>query len=218
VLIATLTLPHEGVALERAFRERPEMRVEAERVAAHSTDWVMPCLWISSSDFEAVTEALAADPDVDDIVQTYEFDDEKYYQIEWTDGVSRRINTFLDKEGSMLEASATADGWRLRIRFASRDQFQTFRDYFRARSYSFDLLSMTEPGTPRQMATEVTPDQRDALALAVERGYYEVPRETTLRDLADELGTSHQAVSELLRRGVTNLVRSTVVTGEGAGS
>lgn len=211
-------LPHEGIALERTFREGPEMRVEAERVAAHSTDWVMPCIWVSSPDFDAVNEALVADPDVEDIVQTYEFDDEKCYQMEWTDAVNRRIGDFLDKTGSILEASATADGWRIRVRFASRDQFREFRNHFRGRSYSFDLLSMTEPSAPRQMSPEITPDQRDALVLAVERGYYDVPQETSTRELADELGTSHQAVSELLRRGVTNLVRSTLVTGEGASS
>jgi predicted DNA binding protein len=194
------------------------MRDEVERVAAHSTKWVMPCLWVSGPDFDAVDEALAADPDVDDIVQTDEFDSEKYYRMKWTDAVNRRIDTFLDKEGSILDASVTADGWRVRIRFASRDQFQKFRNHFRGRSYSFDLLSMTEPGAPRQMSAEVTPDQRDALVLAVECGYYDVPREASTRVLADELGTSHQAVSELLRRGVTNLVRSTIATCEGVGS
>lgn len=211
-------LPHEGIALERAFREGPEMKVEVERVAAHGTDWVMPCIWVSSPDFDAVNEALATDPDVDDVVQTYEFDDEKYYQMEWSDAVTRRIDDFLDNGGSILEASATADGWRIRIRFASRDQFREFRNHFRERSYSFDLLSMTEPDAPHQMNVEITPDQRDALVLAVECGYYDVPRETSTRDLADELGTSHQAVSELLRRGVTNLVRSTLGAGKEASS
>ena len=212
MIIATVSLPHEGVALEGAFREVPEMDVEAERVAAHSTKWVMPCFWVSAPDFDAVDAALSADPTVSSIVETDEFDDQKYYEIDWSDDVARRIDAYLDKDGSILHARASADGWRVRFRFGSRDQFRTFRDRVRGRDISFDLLGLSDPGSPRWASGEVTPDQRDALVLAVERGYYAVPRGATTRDLADELGKSHQAVSELLRRGVTNLVESSLVT------
>lgn len=212
MIIANISLPLEGIALERAFREVSEMDVEAERVAAHSTKWVMPCLWVSAPDFDAVDAALSEDPTVSAIVGADEFDDQKYYEIEWSDDVTRQVDAFLDRDGSILHARASADGWRIRIRFGSRDRFQAFRDRARDRDLSFDLRSLSEPGSPRRASGGVTPDQRDALVLAVERGYYAVPREATTRDLADELGKSHQAVSELLRRGVTNLVESSLVT------
>jgi len=47
----------------------------------------------------------------------------------------------------------------------------------------------------------LTPRQRDALALAVALGYYDVPRCINLRDLAGRMGMSIGAASELLRRG-----------------
>jgi len=212
MIIATVSLPHDGIALERAFREVSAMEVEAERAAAHGTEWVMPCIWLSAPDFDAVDEALAGDPSVSAVVGSDEFDDEKYYEIEWSEEVTRRIDLILDRDGSILHARASADGWRIEIRFGSRERFQEFRDRMRDRDLSFDLLGLSEPGSPRQVSGEVTPDQRDALVLAAERGYYAVPREATTRDLADELGKSHQAVSELLRRGVTNLVESSLVT------
>jgi len=61
-ITATATLPHGATALERAFREAPAM--EAERVAAHGTEPVMPCVRLSAPDFDAVDEALAGDPSV----------------------------------------------------------------------------------------------------------------------------------------------------------
>lgn len=210
MIIATVFLPPGAIALERAFREVPAMEVEAERVAAHSTEWVMPCIWLSAPDFDAVDEALAGDPSVSAIVGSDEFEDEKYYEIEWSEDVTRRIDMILDRDGSILHARASADGWRIEIRFGSRDRFREFRDRVRDRGLSFDLRGLSEPGSPRRASGEVTPDQRDALVLAVERGYYAVPRRATTRDLADELGKSHQAVSELLRRGVTNLVESSL--------
>ena len=212
MLIATFSLPHDAVALEQAFREVPELEVEAERIAAHSRAWVMPCLWTANAEFDAVDEALAGDPTVDTIVDGYAFVDEKYYQLDWTEDVDERIDSYIDQRGSILDAEADADGWRIRIRFVDREQFDAFRNALDERGQSFELRDLTEPGAPRQTFGELTPDQRDAIVVARERGYFEVPRRTTVREIADELEVSHQAISERLRRGITNLVDATLKT------
>ena len=48
--------------------------------------------------------------------------------------------------------------------------------------------------------------QAETLRLALETGYFDVPRDVTLQDLADELGVSDQTVSERLRRGIATVV------------
>lgn len=212
MLIATVSVPAEAIALEHTFRAVPDLEVEAERIAAHSTEWVMPCVWAGATDFDAVDEALAADPTVADVVETEEFDGEKYYQLEWSDVVKRRIDIFVDKEGAILEAAGSDGTWRVRVRFASRTQFEIFRDHFADKEYSFALLDITEPGSPRQTHGELTPDQRDALVAAMERGYYRVPREISTRELAAEFDVSHQALSERLRRGTEKLIDATLTT------
>ncbi|EFW93068.1 DNA binding domain-containing protein [Haladaptatus paucihalophilus DX253] len=53
---------------------------------------------------------------------------------------------------------------------------------------------------------ERTEQQHETLRSAMDRGYYEIPRRMTTTDLAEELGVSHQAVSERLRRGHRCLV------------
>lgn len=57
----------------------------------------------------------------------------------------------------------------------------------------------------------LTASQWKTLALAVERGYYDIPRRCTTAELADELDISAQAVTERLRRGITNLTRHTLL-------
>lgn len=212
MLIASFLLPHSAVALEQAFQELPQLEVEAERIAAHSRAWVMPCVWAANAEFETADEVLATDPSVNELVDGYEFADEKYYQIDWTDEVDERIDTYIDQRGSILDAEADADGWHLRIRFVSHDQFDAFRDALTDQGMEFELRDLTQPGAPRQTFGELTPGQRDALVLAREQGYYDVPRETTVREVADELNVSHQAVSELLRRGTANLIDATLTT------
>ena len=60
-----------------------------------------------------------------------------------------------------------------------------------------------------QVAT-ITETQWEAAKLAVEMGYYDVPRRVSLGDLASELGISKSAVSQRLsnleRAIITNLV------------
>lgn len=53
----------------------------------------------------------------------------------------------------------------------------------------------------------LTPSQQEALAVALEQGYFDVPRTTTLVEIAERLGVSDQAVSERLRRGEKHLLR-----------
>jgi predicted DNA binding protein len=52
----------------------------------------------------------------------------------------------------------------------------------------------------------LTPAQREAFELARERGYYEWPRETSTRDLADELGVSKTTLLEHLRTAESKLL------------
>ncbi|MCH7662218.1 MAG: prepilin peptidase, partial [Euryarchaeota archaeon] len=60
----------------------------------------------------------------------------------------------------------------------------------------------------------LTDDQQDVLTIAFDRGYYAIPRETTLSELADDLDASHQALSERMRRAHRNVVKNTVIIGE----
>ena len=57
-------------------------------------------------------------------------------------------------------------------------------------------------------ATEITEKQREAVELAVERGYYDRPRETDLDALAEALGITKSAVSQRLAAVESTLLTS----------
>ncbi|MFC3477858.1 helix-turn-helix domain-containing protein [Halobacterium litoreum] len=61
-------------------------------------------------------------------------------------------------------------------------------------------------GTPADLTTR----QRDALAAAVDLGYYEVPREASVADVADAIDCSSSTAGELLRRAERVVVRDAV--------
>lgn len=210
MFVATVQLEPESVALGQTIRLLPEVTFGAERIAAHSTEWTMPCLWASYQTFSEVDEALENDPSVNKVVESREYEKVKYYHVDWSDPVKQRIDAYLDKKGSMLAARGTAGGWRLRIRFATREQFDVFRETLNRDKSEFELLNLTESGSPMPPFGSLTPEQHAALVAALEHGYYHVPREATVEDIADELGKSHQAVSKLLRRGTQKIVQEKV--------
>lgn len=212
MLVATFSLPPEAFALEQTVAAVPELSLEVERVAARGPDWVMSCLWIATGSGDEITAALERDPTVKQLVDTEQFPGELFCHLAWSDEVKDRIREMVDHEGSILAATVTEERWRIRVRFVSRDQLDDFREHFAEREVSFQLHDLSEPETSRHTFGNLTPSQREALVMAAEQGYYQVPREVSAAELGEQLGISHQAVSELLRRGTENLITATLPT------
>lgn len=215
MLTATFSVAVDDFALAHALREVPAIEVKAEQLAAHSRHWVMPCLWVAGSDFEAFDAALEDDPTVSEVVAEAEYDDEKFYQVDWTEEIKQHLDVALDAQASLLHAETTNDDWRLTIRFASRDQFDVFRDHLTDNGISFSIENLTRTQTPYQFMGGLTAPQREALVAAVEEGYFAIPREATMDDVAETLGISTQSASERLRRGIEEFVQTMLVVDEG---
>jgi predicted DNA binding protein len=72
---------------------------------------------------------------------------------------------------------------------------------------------ITRPEADQEMTVAIdlgmlTAKQRETLALALEEGYYERPREADLSTLADRLSITKSAVSQRLRTAEIKLVES----------
>ena len=103
-----------------------------------------------------------------------------------------------------------ADGWRYVGRFADRATFHTFREFWQREGHPFRLLRLTrEDGGDtggEHDADGLTARQREAVRTAYDMGYFDVPRDATLADVADEREITASSCSERLRRAQTALV------------
>lgn len=63
----------------------------------------------------------------------------------------------------------------------------------------------TEPVAPNNVGEGLSSKQRTAVEAAVRVGYYEVPRQATTEDIADELGCATATASEHLRKAEANV-------------
>lgn len=98
------------------------------------------------------------------------------------------------------------DGWRMRQQFADRDAFTTFRDCCSGMALSFDLDRLYEVDATDTKLMGLTDKQHEALLTAHEMGYFAVPRQTSMADVAASLDLSVPALAERVHRAEANLI------------
>ncbi len=181
------------------------------RTCAAARATVTPLVWVHGSEraIDAVTSAFEAEPTVASYQRLNEERGQHLYRIEWTDRPSV-LERLVEQDGTVLSAGLGAGGWRVRILFPTRESLSAAYDTWDAQRWDLRIARITAcDGMPVEVHG-LTDGQYEALERAVEMGYYEIPRQTTLEELADDLGISHQALSERLRRAnrtlITNLV------------
>lgn len=212
-VLAEITVPADEFVLTDTLTTEPGMRVEIQRVVAGS-ERVTPYFWAASGNFETFEQALRDDSTIEDMLTLEEqSDDERFYRVTWESGDANLLSAVSDTKATVLEA-VTDDGdeWSLKVLFPDRDALSTFHDYCVAHDFSFGLERVYSADNPQEAGEyDVTREQQEALEAAYHAGYFAVPRETTLTELADDLGISSNALSARLRRGHRNLLSNTLV-------
>lgn len=95
--------------------------------------------------------------------------------------------------------------WNLRILTPDRNSLSQMHETSTDLGYTIDCLTITSYDGDNSDCSELT-DKQEALTGAYETGYYDIPQEITSAELAEQLGISHQALSERLHRGYKQIV------------
>ncbi|KYH25993.1 HTH DNA binding domain protein [Halalkalicoccus paucihalophilus] len=207
--MATITdfqVPVEQFALAETFGQVSGLYVEIERFAAQESDSAMPFVWVSADDFEAFEEALSGDPSVETFDVLAEFNDERFYRMSWVDEVELVMHLLLEEEGAITQARSNGDTWSLQVMFPDHDSLSRTYDFCEEQGLDLTVDSIYRLDNDDKSQFGLTESQYTTLAEAKDMGYYDVPREATMSELADSLDVSHQALSERLRRAHGNLV------------
>jgi predicted DNA binding protein len=210
VLIAEFSI--ESPILIGALAEAPGSRVIYEE-HYRSADDVRLLFWAEGDDVAAFDAGLAADPTIADATRLSETPTLRLYRVTYTERgrAATIVPIWGDLDVVLLSAEATVGGWELRMRVPGRDELRRLRAYCRDRGVGFSLSALYHDVDPSgAMEADLSADQREALQAALDAGYYEIPREASLADVAADLGISSQALSERLRRATGRLVRSSL--------
>lgn len=202
----TVSLAADEFRLAEMLCASPSVRVEFERVVPLDNR-VMPYLWVTGVGTDETLRRLRADPDVVDATALAEGQNGTLAGIEWRDG-HPLLDALSGASATCLKGVGTAEGWRLSLRFPSREQLAAcYRECGEAGvGLSVERIHATSWSAEGGHEVVLTDVQRETLAAALEQGYFAVPRTTTLQDLAAEFGVSDTAVSQRIRRGIDRLL------------
>jgi predicted DNA binding protein len=215
--VVEVNLPVSEFALRQTLSDVPHIEFEIERAVAHSSDRVMPFVWVSGSeiDRERFEGVICDDSSLDQYELVADLDDEWLYRMEWISDIETLVRILVEEEGTILAATGTNEGWDLRILFPDRNALSRTFDYCQDNELTLDVRNIYQLEEGREGRFGLTEEQQDTLTAAFEAGYFSIPREVNSKELAADLDISHQAVSERLRRGYCNLIQNALIIGDG---
>ncbi|GAB7018454.1 helix-turn-helix domain-containing protein [Halostagnicola bangensis] len=102
---------------------------------------------------------------------------------------------------------AVQNGWYEFDLTGTREELDRFQEVLESSPLSYELRSLVGAQETDELLTD---RQREVLETAIREGYFEIPRECTLSELADSLGIDKSTASNILRRGQARIIKSFV--------
>lgn len=214
-VIADFRVPATDFALGRIMEVRRGINVRVETMVP-TGESVMPYFWVPADDADAVEAALREDPLTLEVDALDEVNDEVLFRVAWSGEIDGLVDSLLDTEAVVLQAEGTGDDWLMELRFSDYDNLSSFYQNCTKKDISIDLdqvHSSIEDGSDSSYG--LTDEQRETILIALNEGYFGVPRQTTLVELGEMLGISDSAVSQRLRRGLSKLLAATLLRAGG---
>jgi predicted DNA binding protein len=172
----------------------------------------VPLFWIHDSGREPFLERIERHRTVNEVSIVDTFEDRTLFTLDWNAEQDQVFEGISEHDGQLLSAVGTSDSWEFELRVANHDTLSGFMTYCESADISLTITRVYNPTKPDAGPWYgLTEPQREAMVLAVEMGYYDIPRGCTTKELADELGISDQAVTERLRRAIVTLATYTLV-------
>lgn len=203
----------DSAVLETALEHAPGMRATVQHVDSTASIPLRSVFWATGGDFDAFEAGLEADDTVADARLVAENGDERLYRVRYAPDMPdvTIYESAIEADGVFLKGETDGDGWTVKMLFPTRDSFNEFREACASVDLTVDVDSIySKPFSGSGDEIALTDPQRDLLTRAVQVGYFDIPRETTLQELGQQMNISGQAASERLRRGMETLIRETV--------
>lgn len=205
------TLPADAFPFGRSTSGDPDVQVQLERIVPLRQSRI-PFLWATGPDFEQFEEHLRNSEIIKYVEAVTRMGDSVLYYTDWYEEKESFLNGVVDANGAIMEGHG--DGtWSFTVRFRDHADLTRFHQFYQAHDYPVHIERVydTDETSRVEYGFGLTPEQRHTLTLAVEHGYFSVPRETTLGEIAEEAGITKQAASERVRRGAEAVLRKSLI-------
>lgn len=205
-IIAEFHIWSSELALSETLSSVPHVEIDLVQQAAIDRTRPYGLFWVLGDDLDTFDEKLRADKTVTDVECYTRVEDRALYRARIAQTVDVVVYpVWVEAGAEQMEVTYANGWWRNRMRFPDRSALAELKDWCLANEVEFVLKSIyTDAG--KTSTHGLTDQQCEVLQVALEQGYFEVPRRGTLRDIAAELDISSQAASERLRRAHRQLI------------
>jgi len=210
---------HRSKLLQDTVQAIPELQLRIRNLATGPETPLQFTCTVSGCEADRFEAVVAEDPTVARIKR---LDCRKRHQPYWIEAVpgtpqQRAYEAAIDAGGVYVRTRRVPDKWCTSMNFPDQQAFEEFRDRLNEAGMEVNP-TVVRAGQYRLSAgaTELTEKQEAVLTAALDCGYFEIPREGSLDQIATALGISRQAASERLRRAMGSLASGVVDTDSGS--
>lgn len=205
-VIADVSVPADQLPLGESLTTHPAVTIELETIVPVGNTH-LPFIWVDDHDLDGVEEAIRADDAVESTTVIETLDGRALLKVEWTAGSFPLADPLRGSDGAIIEGIGSGDSFRFTLRFPDKNGLSEFFEACRDSGCPLHLDRLHDPtGSPDvEIASSLTDIQRSTLQVAFEMGYFSVPRQSNLLEIADEIGVSDTAASQRIRRGLSGI-------------
>ncbi|MCU4924551.1 helix-turn-helix domain-containing protein [Halobacteria archaeon AArc-dxtr1] len=201
--VVELELPAAHLGLERTFDRVPSFEFQLTGSIGDSP----PLVYASGPDRGAIESAISADDSVDLLASLDDASDDRWlFRLEF----GRQLKVFqrivAEHEGIILDARGQDARWSVELLFHDRAAVSNCHALIGEYDFQAEVTRVSAVNGHLSEHTPLTKIQYETILKAHELGYFDVPRQVTLEELAAELDVSHQALSERIRRSHAALI------------
>ena len=210
-VIIEITIEAEKFSLGKVTQLTPGVHVELERLVPTGNE-VMPFFWAEGENLETFERRIRNENIVEELSAVTRVGDQVLYHVVWSGAATALTDILASVGATILEAKGNSP-WTFKLRFQDHRGVRDFHNECQAAGIDFHVqrLYTLDEQQDARYSFGLTAEQQAALVTALERGYFHVPRDTTLEEIAAELDITPQAASERVRRGANTVLRSVLL-------
>lgn len=209
-VIAELQIEGDFV-LSELLKELPDVRVQLERVIP-AGERTVPLIWVHADDPGSVEQTLRDHRLIESITQLDAFEDRALYRIEWVEEPDSIFEEIRSQRAGLLDAVGVGESWEFNLRFPTHDALSDFHAHCEEAGLPITVNRIYRPSDSESTARYgLTDRQYDTLRQAFTQGYFNIPRDVSTEELGTQFGVSDQAITERIRRGLTNMLTHILV-------
>jgi predicted DNA binding protein len=164
------------------------------------TDGTVVMLYQFRGDFDHARAIFDASPDVVHYDIPEQEDGFVYLHCKMNESLGGILSAVQQSEIIMTMPIEFLDDERLRVTFIGEHKPLQQILAKSAEFVDIEIEQVSEYGSEDRLSSALTERQQEILKVAVEQGYYEVPRQATIRDIADAMELSQATVGEHLQK------------------